>query len=211
MHKIYTTKYVNTISLICSIIVFALICLINKQIRSNSFSSISNLGNDKIVSVQFNNSVEDETKKNINETQENIYDKENTTEKQTAKWTLEIPRIFLEAEVAEGTSQEILNSKIGHFEETSKTTGNVCLAGHNRGYDVNYFQNLKLLKIGDEIKYKYENFTKEYKITENVIIKDTDLECLEETEENCITLITCVENEPQYRRCVRGVEILNED
>ena len=72
-------------------------------------------------------------------------------------------------------------------------------------------KNLKLLKIGDEIKYKYENFTKEYKITENVIIKDTDLESLEETEENCITLITCVENEPQYRRCVRGVEILNED
>ena len=200
MHKIYTTKYVNTISLICSIIVFALICLINKQIRSNSFSSISNLGNDKIVSVQFNNSVKYEIKKNINETQDNIYDKKNTTEKETAKWTLEIPRIFLEAEVAEGTSQE-----------TSKTTGNVCLAGNNRGYDVNYFQNLKLLKIGDEIKYKYENFTKEYKITENVIIKDTDLECLEETEENCITLITCVENEPQYRRCVRGVEILNED
>ena len=203
MHKIYTTKYVNTISLICSIIVFALICLINKQIRSNSFSSISNLGNDKIVSVQFNNSIEDNTK-------ENIMNKKETTEKQTTKWTLEIPRIFLEAEIEEGTSQEILNSKIGHFEETSKTTGNVCLAGHNRGYDVNYFQNLKLLKTGDEIKYKYEDFKKEYKITENVIIKDTDLECLEETEENCITLITCVENEPKYRRCVRGVEILNE-
>lgn len=203
MHKIYETKYVNTISLICSIIVFTLICLINKQIRSISFSSISNLGNDKIVSVQFNNSIEDNTK-------ENIMNKKETTEKQTTKWTLEIPRIFLEAEIEEGTSQEILNSKIGHFEETSKTTGNVCLAGHNRGYDVNYFQNLKLLKTGDEIKYKYEDFKKEYKITENVIIKDTDLECLEETEENCITLITCVENEPKYRRCVRGVEILNE-
>ena len=76
MHKIYETKYVNTISLICSIIVFTLICLINKQIRSISFSSISNLGNDKIVSVQFNNSIEDNTK-------ENIMNKKETTEKQT--------------------------------------------------------------------------------------------------------------------------------
>ena len=199
MYKLYTTRYVNTISLICSIIVFTLVCLINRQIRSNSFSSISNLGNDKIVSVQFNNSVENETKEIINNEV-----KEKT--KENAKWTLEIPRIFLEAEIAEGTSQEVMNSKIGHFKETSKTTGNVCLAAHNRGYNVNYFQNIKLLKAGDIIKYKYDKFVKEYSVTENVIIQETDLTCLEETEENSITLITCVENEPEYRRCVRGVE-----
>ena len=26
------------------------------------------------------------------------------------------------------------------------------------------------------------------------------------TEENRITLITCVENEPEYRRCIQGIE-----
>ena len=29
---------------------------------------------------------------------------------------------------------------------------------------------------------------------------------LEKTEENTITLITCVENEPEYRRCVQAIE-----
>ena len=49
-------------------------------------------------------------------------------------------------------------------------------------------------------------FTKEYVVTENNIIKDTDWTYLEETGENTITLITCIENEPEYRRCVRGIE-----
>ena len=43
-------------------------------------------------------------------------------------------------------------------------------------------------------------------VTENKIIKDTDWEPLEDTEKDKITLITCVENEPEYRRCVQAVE-----
>ena len=31
---------------------------------------------------------------------------------------------------------------------------------------------------------------------------------LEATSDNCITLFTCVQNQPSYRWCVRGVEIL---
>ena len=38
------------------------------------------------------------------------------------------------------------------------------------------------------------------------IIKDTEWEYLDNTEENMLTLITCVENEPEYRRCVQAVE-----
>ena len=44
-----------------------------------------------------------------------------------------------------------MNTYIGHFEESAKKEGNICLAAHNRGYPVNYFQNLKLLKKGDKI------------------------------------------------------------
>ncbi len=29
---------------------------------------------------------------------------------------------------------------------------------------------------------------------------------MEKTEENEITLITCIENEPEYRRCIKGIE-----
>ena len=45
-----------------------------------------------------------------------------------------------------------------------------------------------------------------YIVKENFIISDTDWTSLENTEEDIITLITCVENEPNYRRCVQAQE-----
>ena len=124
----------------------------------------------------------------------------------TNPWRIKIPKLKVDAPITEGTSKESLRRTVGHFEETDKWTGNVALAAHNRGYPVNYFQNLKLLKKGDTIYYRHKEFAKEYIVTENNIIADTDWTYLEETEENTITLITCIENEPEYRRCVRGIE-----
>lgn len=84
--------------------------------------------------------------------------------------------------------------------------GNVGLAAHNRGYRVNYFENIKDLKIGDKIIYKIKNGTRTYKVDNIQIIEDNDWSYLENTKENKITLITCVENEPSYRRCIQGIE-----
>ena len=131
-------------------------------------------------------------------TEENQIEREN--------WQIEIPKISLIANIAEGTTKEILNQYVGHFQETQKENGNIGLAAHNRGYEVNYFQDLKLLKEGDEIKYKYNGFEKIYEVEKCRIIKDTDWKYLENTEENMLTLITCVENEPEYRRCIQAVE-----
>lgn len=128
-----------------------------------------------------------------------------TTEKNEI-WQIEIPKILLIAQISEGTTQEVLNQYVGHFENTSKEKGNVGLAAHNRGYDVNYFKDLKLLKEGDEIKYMHNEFQKIYEVEKCRIIKDTEWEFLEETEENMLTLITCVENQPEYRRCIQAIE-----
>lgn len=95
---------------------------------------------------------------------------------------------------------------IGHFEESEKWIGNVCLAAHNRGYENNYFSEIKKLNEGDKIIYHYKGSSREYLVQKNYIIQDTDLSCLEDTEDNTITLITCVENEPNYRRCVKASE-----
>lgn len=99
-----------------------------------------------------------------------------------------------------------MNEFIGHFEETSKNLGNIALAAHNRGYKNNYFSKLKLLKEGDKVIYKYRNITREYIVNKHIIIKDTDWTNLEDTKENIITLITCVENQPEYRRCIQAIE-----
>lgn len=121
-------------------------------------------------------------------------------------WKIEIPKISLIADIKDGTTKEVLNQYVGHFEETQKENGNIGLAGHNRGYEVNYFQNLKLLKEGDTIVYTHNEFIKEYEVEKNRIIRDTDWKYLENTEDNRLTLITCVENEPEYRRCIQAIE-----
>ena len=100
-----------------------------------------------------------------------------------------------------------MNKFVGHFEETQKTYGNIGLAAHNRGYENNYFSGLKEMKEGDKVVYKYKDFTKEYIVKKHYIIKDTDWSSLENTEENIITLITCVENQPEYRRCIQAEEL----
>ena len=102
-----------------------------------------------------------------------------------------------------------MNRSVGHFPNTSKWNGNIGLGAHNRGYQVNYFSNIKKLKRGDIINYIYNGQRRQYEVTNIVIIKDTDWSYLEETEENKITLITCVENEPKYRRCIQGTEKTN--
>ena len=74
------------------------------------------------------------------------------------------------------------------------------------GYQINYFENLKNVKKGEEIKYKYNDFEKRYIVEKIEIIRNTDWSYLEKSQENKITLITCVENEPEYRRCVQAIE-----
>ena len=128
------------------------------------------------------------------------------TKEENNDWYLEIPKINLKAPIEEGTTKEIMDQFIGHFEESKTWIGNVCLAAHNRGYEKNYFAKVKHLVQGDTILYFYQGEQKTYIVEKNDIIQDTDLTCLENTEENSLTLITCVENEPNYRRCVKAVE-----
>lgn len=122
-------------------------------------------------------------------------------------WILEIPKIKLKANINFGTTEEVMNEFIGHFDTTEVWRGNIGLAAHNRGYPVNFFGRLKELQIGDEIKYTTVYGTKTYRVALSTIIKDTDWSYLQETKENKLTLITCVENEPKYRRCIQAIEI----
>lgn len=78
------------------------------------------------------------------------------------------------------------------------------------GYPVNYFGKLKELQIGDEIIYKTKYGTKKYRVSIKTIIKDIDWSYLRNTEDNRITLITCVENRPELRRCIQALEIKEE-
>ncbi len=191
---IYKNKFINILSFIITIIIFL---ILNSFTSQNSVISIRNISN-IISKIEFPKAIS-KVKEQNNE----------SLDIEIGNWYIEIPSINLKAPIAEGTDIDTLNTKVGHFNETDKTVGNVGLAAHNRGYKYNYFEKLKKLKINDEIIYKYENFEKKYLITKIEIIKNTDWSYLEKTEKNKITLITCVENEPQYRRCVQAEETEN--
>ncbi len=122
-------------------------------------------------------------------------------------WQIEIPKINLVAPIAEGTSANIMNEYVGHFEETPKNKGNIGLAAHNRGYKINYFQNLKLLQKGDLIIYTYNGEISKYSVNELGIIKDIDWSKLESSSQDKLTLITCLEDEPEYRRYIQDVKL----
>ena len=117
-----------------------------------------------------------------------------------------MPKVDSNNFISNQFQENIVENKQNSISKGTEDKGNIGLAAHNRGYKVNYFQNLKKLKEGDEIIYKYKNIQRTYIVKTLKIIKDTDWSYLENTNENKITLITCVENEPEYRRCVQGIE-----
>ena len=198
----FRTIGIYTISLTISIIVFCSIELISFGLKT--FNQKSKLKAGFQVEQVMENLASSSTQEIIaNSTQEEI---EILKNEEQWSWYLEIPIINLKAPIEEGTAKEVMDIAIGHFEETQKNTGNIGLAAHNRGYEKNYFENLKNLKEGDEIYYYYQTNKRKYIVTDTGIIKDTDWSYLEETEENRITLITCVENQPEYRRYVQGIE-----
>lgn len=121
--------------------------------------------------------------------------------------TLTIPDILLEnAPIRESVELSTLAQTIGHFPSTSIYEGNVGLASHNSGSQGDFFKNLKKIKIGSEIFYQTNYGTKRYIVTVKEIIDEEDWSYLQETEDNRITLITCVAGQKDKRLCVQAAE-----
>lgn len=123
---------------------------------------------------------------------------------------LTIPDILLDnAPVRESVELSTLSQTIGHFPSTSIYEGNVGLASHNSGNQGDFFKNLKNIKVGSEIFYQTNYGTKRYVVTVKEIISEEDWSYLKETEDNRITLITCVKGQKDKRLCVQAVESLD--
>ena len=117
--------------------------------------------------------------------------------------TLKISKLGLNVKVYEGENN--LEKGVGHFTDTAVFTGNVAIAGHNRGAN-SYFGEIHNLKAGDEITYTTKLGTKKYAVTSVRKINAADFSFLRETSDNRLTLITCVKNEPNFRWCVQAKE-----
>ena len=169
--------------------------------RKSLTNKIVNIDNLYLEIMQMGYTIDNKQKNN--EEQQKLLDNKN--EKNI--WRIKIPKINLDAPIETGTTQDVLAKAVGHFEQGPKWNGNVALAGHNRGIECNFFQNIKYLKVGDKIIYTTQKGKREYKVIMNKIIKQTNWEYIENRKDNRITLITCVENMYEYRRCIQAVEI----
>ena len=120
---------------------------------------------------------------------------------------LTIEKIGLKASVKEGSDNQTLKNYIGHIEDTAIYDGNVGLAAHNRGNQYSYFARINELEIGDIITYQTNFFTRSYKVDNIQTILETDWSLLQDTQENKLTLITCITNKRVQRLCVQATEV----
>lgn len=84
--------------------------------------------------------------------------------------------------------------------------GNVAFASHNEGSYAHYFSGINELKNGEEIIYITNMGERRYEVCKSEIIEETNVDVLKRTEENTITLITCVKGQRTKRLCVIGKE-----
>lgn len=202
----YSKKWINIISFIMALIIFLGVNILLSKINHNTFANLKEDTKEIINEFEIINEEQNEQEEVNSKETEEIEEIEEVEEEKVEKWQIEIPVISLTAPISEGTGKEILDKYVGHFEITPKADGNVGLAAHNRGYPVNYFAKLKELKGGEEIIYTYGEYKKTYVVTQNIKISDIDWSYLENSAENKLTLITCIANEPAYRRCVQATE-----
>ena len=194
----YSKRKGIIVSIIISLVIWISLNFILIQFNENQKKEVNTT---LVLKTSQVNPIKENVEENIeiNEAVENQY--------KNNEWRIFISKINLDAPILEGTSQEILRRGVGHFTSTSKWDGNVVLAAHNRGYKYNFFQELKRLELGDIIEYQTEQGRRTYEVSRKEKIKETNLSCLESTKENKLTLITCIENMPEYRLCIQAKSI----
>ncbi len=122
---------------------------------------------------------------------------------ETVIGVIEIDKIGFKGLIYEGTTLKTLDKGVGHFDNSSYLNGNVCLAAHNSS---NYWAKLYTLENGDKITYTSFLGTKKYKVNSITQISATDWSKLEKSNENILTLLTCVRKQPDQRLCVQALE-----
>ena len=117
--------------------------------------------------------------------------------------TLSAPSIGLSTKIYQGTDSAAMRKGAGHFTETSIWDGNVAFAGHNRGVS-NHFGKIHTLKNGDTITLTTTLGTRRYSVYSVRKVSVNDVSVLNPSDENMVTLVTCVMNQPNYRWCVQA-------
>ncbi|HCF65316.1 MAG: class D sortase [Clostridia bacterium] len=205
---VYTKRGIFVLSLVLTVIIYLSINLLIYNLQQQ-FKNINK--SNQVISIKIPANSQEKIKKMVAQTlkkeQEIPKIEPAIQDDKVNEWRIKIPAINVDAEICEGVTNNVIAKHVGHFCESSKWNGNVALAAHNRGYNCNFFQNIKKLSKGDIVIYSTQNGIRRYKVEINKIIDETDWSYVHNTEDNRITLITCEENKKEYRRCIQAIEI----
>jgi len=122
---------------------------------------------------------------------------------------LTIPDIGLSVRVYDGEDEmELMERGVAHFRHTSAWDGNVGLSAHNINLDgtPGYFLNIHTLQPGAIIRYETALGTREYRVETVKEISEMDWSWLNRTQDNRISMITCITGKPAMRLAVQAVE-----
>ena len=119
----YTKLNVNVVSLILSLI-FTIMCTgfilsFNKvEVNTKIGRYYGNTNDISMNALNISNNVLNRTAPNVEEAESNNILNEETLINNSIEWKIEIPKIGLVANISEGTSKELLDEFVGHFEST---------------------------------------------------------------------------------------------
>lgn len=122
---------------------------------------------------------------------------------------LTIPALRLSVNVYESEdTMEAMSRGVAHFPSTSAFDGNVGVSAHNINLDGSdgYFKQLHTLKLGDVVTLKTALGERTYTVSSSTAIAASDWSPLHYTDDNRLTMITCISGKPDQRLCVQAVE-----
>lgn len=198
----FNKRNLNIISFLVSLIIFIIIVfiirLITNQNTNQEYSYImpssESSANNELPIASTN--IVSANEQNLDQTNSNKL--ADLPVAQVTNWQIEIEKLNLTTNIAEGTSSDVISNKVGHYTNSNILSGIIALKAYNIGESNNYFANLKELQIGDEIKYTVNENQSTYKVTLNKII-----ECSESLSE--------VDEFTQILNNIKGNSIDNED
>ncbi|MCI8602412.1 MAG: class D sortase [Oscillospiraceae bacterium] len=118
-----------------------------------------------------------------------------------------IEKIDVNAPVYETDDEmEAMRKGIAHYKITSAWDGNVGLCAHNGTASYCWFRDLHKLEVGDEVVYQTALGSRTYLVSTVKEIAETDWSMLDRTEDNRLTMTTCIDGKPEKRLCVQAAE-----
>lgn len=106
---------------------------------------------------------------------------------------MEIPSIKLKQPVVDGITEDVIKYFLGRFPNSAMPgeVGNFAVAGHRVSDFTDAFINLYKVKVGDKVIVTTKDGVYTYEVDSSFIVDPDQVEVLDESDYEKITLITC--------------------